>query len=578
MAQNENIMIPDETTELTQDEVAQTVGGVEVSPFNDKLIGIAHDLAIEFTVGGDRFDRDDIALALYAAGLKAEQLPAYRDYIRKLPQCGFPYEVDIKKIIGDNKERVLQGLRVADASYSELAQLEKQRDEHVAFIEKELNVWLSDDVVEKGEILDKLISNSQENRLPFDGVYKVGNGLWAGFDMVWEDLGSNIIMDSNGKRLHEGEIFTFLQGSYPNNRLSPGYHVDDNGILTAVTGHLDDNGKVVSDGLFVLDTKTGESRSFDARECSAQLTKALEEAEKAGLGMEFTMSACMDLWNGEAADIDAAISTGLREWDIECPFRVPEVSRTEQELFTDTRAFVKEIFRPEEIRGDMKMYYSDDKTCSMVKIWAGSCEGKRQDYFLLIDNVGRRSLLVNGANYNGVRFCADGKTVSLDNPEKYRGHDPYLNFFDEQSRQSLNELCHDVDKALSLCGTAYHQFVYFPSESAMRTPGSSEGEYIEVFSKDGRGVNFAPLSGEHRAELVFDKEICADRYLNYDRYNSVMSGFTLDRTGEGLRHGEPFMMDVDRLEVFYPDRTEGQGNGQELLRQESQGEDISSSL
>lgn len=568
-------MIPDNVLETgrsvyverEQERIQNGVSDGRYKEFSKELLGIASDLANEMTLFLGSYGTDDFALALYAAGLKAEQLPEFREYIRNLPQCEFPDRDVLEDLRSEVEEFEYSELNPTEADYAEnnrhkreIETLEGAQQEHEEFIETQLKTWLPDDVVEKGEIFDKLISNSQESRQPFDGVYKIGNGLWAGFNMVWEDLGSHIIMDSNCKRLHEGEIFTLLQDSFPDSRMAPGYHVDDNGILTAVTGHMDDNGKIVSDGLFVLDTKTGKSRSFDAKECSAQLTKALEEAEKAGLGMEFTMSACMDLWNGEAKDIGAAISAGLKEWDIAMPSDL-YVSRSREDIIAEDRAFVNRIFSPEEMHGDLKIFCSDDLSTSVIKLWAGSSNGKDQDYFVVVDHREDKGLLVNGANYNNIRSCSHGVIQSLNTPDYYKGHEPYLSFFDPASRDTVKDLCSKVDKALGLCCDNIHQHVYFANISRAMERRSSEGEYLEIFSADRHAANFAPLFGEHRAEPVLDNMVYVDKFLTYSRFNGVLSGFTAEMTENGMKHGEPFMIDMDSLEVLYPDRSPGSIDG-----------------
>lgn len=234
---------------------------------NDKLLDLVYDLSVEFQVGGDRFDRSDMALALYSGGLNADNIKEFRSAVKT-----------------------------------------KAVNEHcpAEFVEKQLEYWVPDWICELGEF-----ESNRKDRGSFIATGRISPQVFYGFDKSSPEDAFTVLMDRKGERLHEGDIACRYVSS-GQVHYQKGYSVVE-GMLYAVT---DTDGYSVGEhpGILRVDVNTGKAEHHVVTD--PESIRHLKDAFLAALDVEVARSAFDALDSGEAKSIDQAIHVGAFEWDV----------------------------------------------------------------------------------------------------------------------------------------------------------------------------------------------------------------------------------------------------------------------
>lgn len=173
------------------------------------------DLAIEFMVGGDRFDQNDFAYAVSTV-LKEDGVEAFREKVRE----------EVTRTCGDRQEEICS------------------KD----FVEKQLEYWVPDEIVEQGKLLQML----EEKGKDYSAVHPLGFGVFTAYDADI-DGGYECLMDKDGKVLYHGAFECVRE----DNKIKAGYSFDKVGGQIVGIGfrEIEDSYEFVS-----LDMKTKECK------------------------------------------------------------------------------------------------------------------------------------------------------------------------------------------------------------------------------------------------------------------------------------------------------------------------------
>lgn len=236
------------------------------------LDDLARDLAIEFEVGGDRFDRSDMAYCLYSCGLKPD------------------------------------GLEELRAKVSSYVHKECCSDE---FLKKQLDYWLPDWICELGEFEHNL---GEKNC--FASTNRFSSNVFCGFDVDGPDSGYTVLFNRASQELHEGCIpcveNTDKYGR--KNCFGVGFY-DKDGYLYAITD-IDGHSCGEHPGILKVEIETGKPDYVKVDPEDKQLIRNLHEVVRTGLVVEVLETAFLEMSRDNSISVADALQEGMREWDV----------------------------------------------------------------------------------------------------------------------------------------------------------------------------------------------------------------------------------------------------------------------